>query len=110
MPDDADDLMRDQIRQHLSAGLLTDWAPRAFDSDAVHSACQRLQTLSADDLDGKLATAGFTLTPFVDPADADGIEQSCASCMYFERHRRFCDLPELMLPVEPTWSCVLWRI
>jgi hypothetical protein len=25
-------------------------------------------------------------------------------------HRRFCELPELMLPVEPQWSCRLWRI
>ena len=41
---------------------------------------------------------------------ADGIEQSCATCMYCERHRRYCALPELQLPVEPRWSCTLWRI
>lgn len=110
MSDDADDVMRDRIHQRLSAGLHTESAQRAGDSDAVRGICRRLQTLSADDLDGKLVTAGFTLTAYVDPTDPDGIEQACASCMYFERHRRFCDLPELMLPVAPTWSCTVWRI
>jgi hypothetical protein len=110
MSDDADAVMRDRIRQRLSAGLQTDWAQRALASDAVNRVCQRLQALPADDLDGKLVTAGFTLTPGADPTVADGLEQSCVNCMYFERHRRFCALPELMLPVEPRWSCLLWRI
>jgi hypothetical protein len=30
--------------------------------------------------------------------------------MYYLLHRKFCELPELALPVEPTWSCKLWRI
>lgn len=110
MSDDADAVMRDRIRQRLSAGLQTDWAQRAAESGTVSRVCQRLRALPVDDLDGKLIAAGFTLTPFVDPAGADGLEQSCANCMYFERHRQFCNLPGLMLPVEPSWSCILWRI
>ena len=54
--------------------------------------------------------AGFLRQAYVDPTDPDGIEQACSTCMYFERHRGFCALPELMLPVEPEWSCILWRI
>lgn len=106
----SDDALRTWIEQRLSTGLQTEWRPRAYASDQIAAVCQRLQHLSADDAEGKLVTAGFTLEPYVDPGDADSIEQSCATCMYFERHRRFCALPELMLPVEPEWSCTLWRI
>ena len=38
------------------------------------------------------------------------IEQACETCMYYKVHRRYCELPELELPVEPEWSCRLWRI
>jgi hypothetical protein len=30
--------------------------------------------------------------------------------MYYLIRRRHCALPELDLPVEPDWSCRLWRI
>lgn len=106
----SDDALRTRIERRLSAGLQTDWRRRADTSAEVDALCRRLQGLSADEIDAKLAIAGFTLEPYVDPADADGIEQSCATCMYFERHRKFCDLPALMLPVDPAWSCALWRI
>ena len=96
--------------QALLGGLPTEAAHRAYTSEAVAAVTGRLQGLAADDLEAKLALAGFLPAPYIEPDDEDGIEQSCATCMYFERHRRFCALPELMLPVEPEWSCVLWRI
>jgi hypothetical protein len=34
----------------------------------------------------------------------------CQECMYYLVHRKWCDLPELALPVEPDWCCRLWRI
>ena len=105
-----DDARRAQIDAALAAGLDTEWAGRAGSSDEVYAVCQRLQGLASDDVEARLVIAGFTPHPFIAADDADGIEQCCALCMYFERHRRFCNLPELMLPVEPTWSCVLWRI
>jgi hypothetical protein len=91
--DEADVLQR--IDQLLVDGLATDWTERAYTSE---------------DLNGRLVVAGFTQTPYVAPEDADGIEQSCATCMYFERHRGWCNLAELMLPVKAEWSCILWRI
>ena len=94
----------------LSAGLQTDWEHRAYTSEAVNAVSERLRALNSDDLEAKLAVAGFTREPYPAPDDEDRIEQSCATCMYFERHRKFCALPELMLPVEPAWSCILWRI
>jgi hypothetical protein len=30
--------------------------------------------------------------------------------MYFLVHRKWCDLPELSVPVEAEWWCRLWRI
>jgi hypothetical protein len=106
----SDTALMTRIESLLADGLQTASSHRAYDSDQVAATCQKLQRLPADDLESKLVVAGFMLKPFVHPDDADGIEQSCATCMYFERHRKFCDLPELMLPVEPEWSCILWRI
>jgi hypothetical protein len=34
----------------------------------------------------------------------------CQECMYYLVHRKWCDLPELFVPVEPDWYCRLWRI
>jgi hypothetical protein len=106
--DEADVLQR--IDQLLVDGLATDWTERAYTSEQVIAVTAQLQALAADDLNGRLVVAGFTQTPYVAPEDADGIEQSCATCMYFERHRGWCNLAELMLPVKAEWSCILWRI
>jgi hypothetical protein len=106
----SDAVLRSSVDALLASRLQTDWAQRAYTSDAVTAVSRRLQALKADDLEAKLTLAGFTSTPYVAPDDEDGIEQSCATCMYFERHRQFCVLPELMLPVHPAWSCILWRI
>src|SRR5277367_840631 len=53
-----------------------------------------------------LVIGGFTL----EMVEHGGFEQACESCMYYQVHRRWCELPELDLPVEPEWSCRLWRI
>ncbi len=106
----SDDALRARVDGLLSGGLQTEWMDRAYTSDQVIAVCRRLQSLAADEVTHKLVIAGFSPKPYVAPDDEDGIEQSCATCMYFERHRAFCALPELMLPVEPQWSCVLWRI
>jgi hypothetical protein len=106
----SDDALRARIERLLVDGLTTDSTRRAYTSEDVVTVCRYLQALAPDDLEGRLAVAGFTRQPYVDPGDEVGLEQACATCMYYERHRRFCDLPELMLPVEPQWSCILWRI
>lgn len=105
-----DDILRTRIGERLRTGLQTQCTPRAYSSEAIIAICQRLQQLPQEDLEAKLVTAGFTFEPWVDENDANGIEQSCATCMYFDRHRAHCNLPELNLPVEPRWSCILWRI
>lgn len=105
-----DEALRDQIGQWLAEGLVTACSERAYTSEEVNAATARLQALAAEDVQDRLVAAGFTDHAYVAPDDADGIEQACAICMYFERHREFCNLPELALPVKPEWSCILWRI
>lgn len=100
----------DHIGRLLADGLATHWLPRAYDSEQINTLTAALQALAPDDLHGRLVLAGFTASPYVAPEDDDGLEQSCATCMYFERHRGWCNVPELMLPVKAEWSCVLWRI
>ncbi len=35
---------------------------------------------------------------------------SGAECIYYLPHRKWCDLPELPVPVEPQWWCRLWKL
>ncbi|MDO9093361.1 MAG: hypothetical protein Q7U99_12095 [Rubrivivax sp.] len=98
------------IEALMVGGLATAWKTRAYTSEEVNAVTGRLQALEPEDLEGRLVVAGFTERPYVAPDDVDAIEQACATCMYFERHRGWCNLAELMLPVKPEWSCILWRI
>jgi len=102
---DDDQILRDAAAALLRGGLETEVWPRAETSDDVNTIVQRLQTEGID-LENKLVVAGFTNHVIT----ADDIEQPCETCMYYLVNRRFCELPELMLPVEPDWSCRLWRI
>lgn len=102
---DGDGPVRDQITALLKGGLKTEVWPRAESSQDVVALVQRLHDVGAD-LQAKLVVAGFTDHVIT----ADGLEQPCETCMYYLVNRRFCELPELMVPVEPDWSCRLWRI
>ena len=89
----------------LSSGLPTEALPRADTHEEVLAVIQRLRE-DGRDLAGKLTIAGFTLVP----VEHEGMMQICRTCMYYQSRRRHCVLPELDLPVEPQWSCRLWRI
>ncbi len=97
---------RKAIATTLASDLKTEVWPRAETGDQVNSIVSRLQQEAGDDLEKKLIIAGFTNYTI----EVEDFEQPCETCMYFKVHARFCDLPELMLPVEPEWSCRLWRI
>ena len=105
MATDADETLRQEIAGLLAGGLETEVFPRAEDSAQVNAIVSRLQS-EGKDLASKLVIAGFTDHTIT----ADELEQPCETCMYYKVHARFCELPELMLPVEPEWSCRLWRI
>ena len=101
----ADESVRHEAEALLRGGLRTEVFPRADTHEDVQAIVQRLRQ-SGGGLESRLAIGGFTLEP-VTHAE---IEQACESCMYYLVHRRYCELPELDLPVEPQWSCRLWRI
>ncbi|MCH9806655.1 MAG: hypothetical protein K0U74_02895 [Alphaproteobacteria bacterium] len=101
-----DDALRAEIGSKLAGGLETEAHPRAETSELVNQIVGRLKSEAGGDLEAKLVIAGFTDHTIT----ADDLEQPCETCMYYLVHRKFCDLPELMLPVEPHWSCRLWRI
>jgi len=99
-----DEPARAAVRSILEQGLKTEVFPRADSPEEVQQIIARLR--AASDLKTKLVVAGFTLETITHA----GIEQPCETCMYYLVHRRYCELPELQLPVEPQWSCRLWRI
>ncbi len=99
------DALRADIQLRMENGLKTEVQPRADSSELVLEIINRLQS-SSGDLDSRLVIGGFTLTP----VEHGGIEQACESCMYYLVHKKYCELPELEVPVEPEWSCRLWRI
>ena len=103
------DSLRKDIQARLEGGLETVIEPRGYTSEEVIQIVSALQNVESDDLDQKLVISGFTLNPY-NPTGNKADDQACETCMYYVIHRRFCELPELMLPVEAEWSCRLWRI
>jgi hypothetical protein len=100
-----EDPRREEIRSLLEGGLKTEAFPRADSLEEVEAVVARLRD-SDGGLEAKLTIAGFALKP----VEHGGVEQACETCMYFLVHRRHCEQPQLDLPVEPHWSCRLWRI
>ncbi|MEM9387305.1 MAG: hypothetical protein AAGA68_19760 [Pseudomonadota bacterium] len=98
--------LRIQLKRQLKGGLDTEVEPRAYSHEQVMEVVARLARLPVEDHQAKLVVAGFTVEPYGEGED----EQACDTCMYYQVHRGFCELPELMLPVGPKWSCRLWRI
>ncbi|MEW5834431.1 MAG: hypothetical protein ACOZJZ_23335 [Pseudomonadota bacterium] len=102
-------VQREAVRKALLGGLETRWRERAYEDADVRRTVAELQAVETGRLEDKLRIAGFTLSPYVGE-EAPEIEQACRTCMYYESHRKYCNLPELRLGVEPEWSCVLWRV
>ncbi len=100
---DHDTLVR-MITDLLNDGLKTQTEPFPEDNKEFADILEELRGLSADQLREKLVISGWLLKPYGED------EMRCQECMYFLFHKRWCDLPELMLPAEPDWWCRLWRI
>jgi hypothetical protein len=98
-----DDLL-DKITKLLASGLITQTEPFPETEKDFAGILNKLRVLDASNLESKLRIAGFVNHPY-------GEEQyRCLECMYYLVHRKWCDLPELAVPVEPEWWCRLWRI
>lgn len=107
---DANAVLIAEIEHGFAPGLETEWWARAYRFEAVRTVILRLQSAASNDAATKLHVAGFTPHPYVKLQGDDPGQQGCETCMYDGVHRQFCELPELMLPVKPQWSCRLWRI
>lgn len=99
-------LLRMRIGALLSSGLSTQMSPFPANQREFQAIVDRLAGLPATDLIGRLDIGGFAPRP----VEIDGIEQRCAECIYYLPHRKWCDLPELPVPVEPQWWCRLWKL
>lgn len=95
--------IRAVITQMLRDGLKTQTAPFPETDKEFAMLLTELRQVPRDDLRKKLVIAGFTNKPHGPD------QQRCMECMYFLVHRRWCDLPELAVPVEADWWCRLWR-
>lgn len=91
------------IAAKLRGGLVTQMEPFPETEREFGQILDELRAIP-DDLERRLVIAGFSDKPY-------GPEQQrCMECMYYLVHRRWCDLPELSVPVDPQWWCRLWRI
>jgi hypothetical protein len=104
MTTEKESALRAQIGKMLAAGLKTQTEPFPETQREFSSLLAELRYLSRADLAGRLVLSGFADRPY-------GSDQMrCQECMYYLVHRKWCDLPELAVPVEPDWYCRLWRI
>jgi len=104
MRPDEEEKLREKIARLLASGLQTQTEPFPETHVEFAQILDELRKLPPDDLKGKLVLAGFADKPY-------GPDQMrCLECMYYLVHRKWCDLPELAVPVEPDWYCRLWRI
>ncbi|MGQ0700158.1 MAG: hypothetical protein ACT4PZ_18190 [Panacagrimonas sp.] len=96
--------LRVRIGAMMEEGLKTLTEPFPETDKEFGLLLDQLRDLKPDDLTGKLVLSGFVDKPY-------GPDQMrCQECMYYLVHRKWCDLPELAVPVEPNWWCRLWRI
>ena len=104
MQSDQEAALRERIGKLLADGLVTQTEPFPEDARAFGNLLAEVRELPPDDLAGKLVLSGFTDKPYGED------QMRCQECMYYLVHRKWCDLPELAVPVEPNWWCRLWRI
>jgi hypothetical protein len=65
-----------------------------------------LRSLHENDLIARLRIGGFT-----NYSMGEGEEiQRCKECIYYHPNRKWCDLPELPIPVDAHWWCRLWKL
>lgn len=104
MHNDQESALRARIAEILGNGLETETEPFPETDREFATLLEQLRDLDPQDLEAKLVVGGFTDKPY-------GPDQMrCQECMYYLVHRKWCDLPELAVPVEPNWWCRLWRI
>ncbi len=106
-----DGILRTVIEDILAAGIVTDTTLVA-DTASAERIVEQLAKLDYDDLYGLLEVGGFANHSLGEQGEMeDGrMIYRCAECIYYHPNRKWCDLPELPVPVEAHWYCKLWRL
>ncbi len=104
MSGEEQDGARAEITKILAGGLKTTTEPFPETDKQFAEIVNELREIPAENIQKKLVIAGFVDHPFGED------QYRCMECMYYLVHRKWCDLPELAVPVEPEWWCRLWRI
>ena len=104
MHNDQENALRNLIGKMMEDGLQTQTEPFPETDREFGALLNEVRELPADDLRAKLVLTGFVAHPYGPD------RMRCQECMYYLVHRKWCDLPELAVPVEPDWWCRLWRI
>jgi hypothetical protein len=90
----------------LSYGVKSTMSPFPETQAEFLDIVRELRQLDGNDLLGRLDIGGFANYPV-----GEGDEmQRCQECIYYLPRSRWCDLPELPVPVEPHWWCRLWKM
>lgn len=100
------DALRRSIGTLLENGLPTQVTPFPETEVEFQAIVRDLRHLDEDDLIARLDIGGFAPHGIGEGEDL----QQCQECIYYLPHRKWCDIPELPLPVEPHWWCRLWKL
>jgi hypothetical protein len=90
----------------LTYGIKSTMSPFPETQTEFLEIVRELRTLDGNDLLGRLDVGGFANYPVGDGDD----RQRCQECIYYLPNSRWCDLPELPVPVEAHWWCRLWKM
>ncbi|WP_049621189.1 hypothetical protein [Frateuria defendens] len=101
-----DERCRREISRLLADGLATQTEPFPETEKEFAELLDALRGRKGGgpDLRAKLVLCGLIDKPYGED------RMRCQECLYYLVHRRWCDLPELAIPVDPDWWCRLWRI
>ena len=102
----ANNLLRARIGALLAAGLPDRQDEFPETDHQFMDLIRALRKLPDGDLVGRLALGGFIDRPLGEGEN----RMRCMECIYYLPHRKWCDLPELPLPVEADWYCRLWKM
>ena len=102
----ANNLLRARIGALMKAGLPNRQDEFPETDTQFNALITHLRSLQPDDLMGRLSYGGFKDHPVGEGADC----MRCQECIYYLPNRKWCDLPELPVPVEAEWYCRLWKV
>jgi hypothetical protein len=100
------DVVRLWVDGLLNYGIETAMAPFPKTQSEFLGIVDELGKLHKNDLLNRLIIGGFANHGVGAGEDL----QRCQECIYYLPHAKWCDLPELPIPVEPQWWCRLWKL